>query len=68
MNHGKTCDAAGPMVRITKAYEKQLVCNRVVGHPDEHREYDPHTFALLGEWDKVTERIDQPTGRRRVKA
>jgi hypothetical protein len=67
MNHAATCGAAGPLARVSATYERQLFCNRVVGHPDEHREYNAVTFRIVGAWTKATEPIEQPSGRRKVR-
>lgn len=68
MNHARTCDTPGPWVRLSAAYERQVHCNRVGGHPGKHREYDPRTFAIVAEWEMPPEGEPDPRKRRKVKA
>lgn len=51
MDYARTCNAVGPWVKISPTFQKQLTCNRVAGHDDEHRHYDAQSFAVIASWD-----------------
>ena len=70
MTKVQECRAAGPWVRVSPSFEKQVYCNRIVGHQQldpenpQHRFYDVRTFKVVAEWVECEE--PDPRTRRRV--
>jgi hypothetical protein len=50
MDASRPCEKPGPHVRTSPSYLKQVLCNRVTGHPGPHRCYDTRTFKVVAEW------------------
>ena len=67
MDYAHKCDEPGPHIKISSAYEKQVWCNRVSGHPGAHRFTDARTFAIVAEWATITPIERDPKKRRKVK-
>ena len=59
LQHDITCAAPGAWVRTSPSFESQVTCNRVSGHDGPHRLVNGATFAVIAEWDEISERAER---------